>query len=121
MDIQEVMVWVIPFLTVANIVITWLNSKSKKDIASATEMAEVKSDIKELRKELDDKVDMVKFTEMMGDIKNIAGMIRKLEGDMHSVLNDSGINANQLAKDQTRLDSIDNRLSLLESKILINK
>lgn len=121
MEFSEMIGYIGTILGIIGIIMGWVNSKSKNDKASATEVAEMKAHINDLEKALENKVSIVQFTEMMGEIKGIAGMIKKLEGDMHSVLNDSGVNANQIAKDQTRLDDINNRLSFLESKVLNNK
>lgn len=117
MDLQGLMVWAMPFFTVGNIVIMWINSKSKKDVASATEMTELKSEVKELKNELKNKVDMVLFTEVVGKIDALTDMVKTLMGDMHSVLNDSNVNATQIEVSQTKIVAIEARLKKIENKI----
>lgn len=117
MDLQGMMAWVIPFLTVANIIITWINSKSKKDIASATEMTELKSEVNELRNELKNKVDAIRFTEVVGKIDALTDMVKDLMGKMHSVLNDSNTNSTQIEVSQTKIVAIEARLKKHDEKL----
>lgn len=62
MDIQGLMVWVIPFLTVANIIITWVNSKSKNDKTDATHIALVDAKLETMSKDIE---------EIKSDIKSL--------------------------------------------------
>ena len=117
MDLQGMMAWVIPFLTVANIIITWINSKSKKDIASATEMTGLKSEVNELRNELKNKVDAIRFTEVVGKIDALTDMVKDLMGKMHSVLNDSNTNSIQIEVSQTKIVAIEARLKKHDEKL----
>ena len=110
MNIQEIAVWMIPLFTVANLIITWVNSKSKKDIASASEMAELKNEMKS-------KVDAVLFTQVVGKIDTLTDMTKQLMANMHSVLNDSNENSKQIEVNMTKIVAIEARLKKHDEKL----